>query len=236
MELSKRLYAVAGLVTEGASVADIGTDHGYIPIWLVQNKAVSKVIALDVNEGPLLRARNHIAEYGLTDRIETRLSDGLKNVGTGEADTIIAAGMGGGLIIRILEEGKAAADTCTSFILQPQSEIGKVRRYINGHGMRITEENMIEEDGKYYPMMKAVHGEPEHYEEWEYLYGKRLLEQRSGVLYTYLLREIKIRETILERLQRKNTEKAAERMAELETEIEYAQRALSCYGRKRYVM
>ena len=76
MERSKRLYAVAALVTEGASVADVGTDHGYIPIYLIQEKIASRVIAMDINKGPLERARIHIEEQGLSDRIETRLSDG----------------------------------------------------------------------------------------------------------------------------------------------------------------
>ena len=80
MELSKRLTAVAGLVTEGASVADIGTDHGYIPIHLIEQNLSPKVIAMDINKGPLERARIHIAGYGMSDRIETRLSDGLAAV------------------------------------------------------------------------------------------------------------------------------------------------------------
>ena len=106
MELSKRLYAVAGLVTKGASVADIGTDHGYIPIYLIEQGISPKAIALDINKGPLERARMHIVGHGLKDRIETRLSDGLEAVMPGEVDTMIAAGMGGGLIIKILTEGK----------------------------------------------------------------------------------------------------------------------------------
>ena len=98
MELSKRLKAVAGLVTEGASVADIGTDHGYVPIWLIQSGKASRVIAMDVNEGPLERARGHIRSKRLENVIFTRKSDGLQALHTGEADTMIAAGMGGGLV------------------------------------------------------------------------------------------------------------------------------------------
>ena len=101
MELSKRLKAVAGLVTEGASVADIGTDHGYVPIWLIQSGRAAKVIAMDVNEGPLERARGHIRSKRLENVIFTRKSDGLQALHVGEADTMIAAGMGGGLVIRI---------------------------------------------------------------------------------------------------------------------------------------
>ena len=95
MELSKRLQAVADLVTEGASVADIGTDHGYIPIYLIEHHIAEKVIALDINRGPLERARMHIVGHGLKEKIETRLSDGLEKVLPGEVDTMIAAGMGG---------------------------------------------------------------------------------------------------------------------------------------------
>ena len=97
MELSKRLQAVADLVTEGASVADIGTDHGYIPIYLIEHHIAEKVIALDINRGPLERARMHIVGHGLKEKIETRLSDGLEKVLPGEVDTMIAAGMGGGI-------------------------------------------------------------------------------------------------------------------------------------------
>ena len=193
MELSKRLHAVAGLVTEGASVADIGTDHGYIPIYLIQEGIASKVIALDVKKGPLERARMHIVGHGLKGQIETRLSDGLREVTPGEVDTMIAAGMGGGLVIHILEDSPETVKEISSFILQPQSEIDKVRRYLNEHGYRIVEERMVEESGKFYPMMRAVHGSGESYEEYEYLYGKRLLEEKDPVLRTYLLREQGIR-------------------------------------------
>ena len=109
MELSKRLTAVAGLVTEGASVADIGTDHGYIPIYLIEQNLSPKVIAMDINKGPLERARIHIAGYGMSDRIETRLSDGLAAVKPKEVEEMIVAGMGGGLVIHILEEGSVYA-------------------------------------------------------------------------------------------------------------------------------
>ena len=136
MELSKRLKAVAGLVTEGASVADIGTDHGYVPIWLIQSGRAAKVIAMDVNEGPLERARGHIRSKRLENVIFTRKSDGLQALHVGEADTMIAAGMGGGLVIRILENSPEITADLKEFILQPQSEIHKVREYLNRHGYR----------------------------------------------------------------------------------------------------
>ncbi len=231
MELSKRLTAVAGLVTEGASVADIGTDHGYIPIYLTEKRIASKVLALDVNKGPLERARIHIASCGLNGQIETRLSDGLGNVSPGEADTMIAAGMGGGLVIRILEEGREVVQTLSVLILQPQSEIERVRRYLNEHGMYIAAEDMVCEDGKYYPVMKAIHGESEIYEEWEYMYGKRLLLAKHPVLKEYLAREMCICREILKKLEeQKKTARTEERTGEIRHKLECVKKALSCYG------
>mgnify|MGYP000340951270 CR=1 FL=1 len=104
MELSKRLRAVAELVSPGYRVADIGTDHAYVPIWLVKEGKAPYALAMDVNEGPLQRADEHIREYGLENQIRTRRSDGLKELNPYEADSMIAAGMGGALIIQILEK------------------------------------------------------------------------------------------------------------------------------------
>ena len=227
MELSKRLYAVAGLVTEGASVADIGTDHGYVPIYLVKNKIASKVIAMDINRGPLERARMHIIGHGLKGQIETRLSDGLKMVRPGEVDGMIAAGMGGALVIKILEDSKEVVNSLKFAILQPQSEISKVRKYLHDNGLVIVEEDMVEEDGKFYPMMKVVHGEPEKYAEYEYIYGKKLLEKKHPVLQKYLLREQYIQESIVEQLSRHiGSESAEQRTREILHERRYTLQAL----------
>lgn len=231
MELSKRLSAVAALVGRGASVADIGTDHGYVPIFLVEQKIVDRVIAMDVNKGPLERARRHIAEHGLSDRIEVRLSDGFSELGPGEADTVIAAGMGGGLMIRIMEDGKQVMDSLSACILQPQSEIDKVRRYLTVHGMVIEKEDMILEDGKYYPMMRVVHGETEPYEEYEYIYGKKLLQMRHPVLEGFLLREQKLKGSIAAKLRiHMESDGVRARVREIDRELRYIRQALLCYG------
>ncbi len=230
MELSKRLYAVAGLVTEGASVADIGTDHGYVPIYLVKNKIASKVIAMDINKGPLERARMHIIGHGLKGQIETRLSDGLQKVAPYEVDGMIAAGMGGGLVIKILEDSKEVVAALKFCILQPQSEISKVRKYLNANGFVIEKEDMVEEDGKFYPMMKVVHGQPEQYEEYEYIYGKRLLQERHPVLEKFLLREKYIQESILDQLSKRiGSESAQQRTREILADLQYTLQALECF-------
>jgi tRNA (adenine22-N1)-methyltransferase len=154
--LSKRLEAIASLITPGHIVADVGTDHGYIPIYQIQQNRSPSAIAMDLREGPLQRAREHIQMCGLSDRIHTRLSDGTAALGVGEADTIVVAGMGGELVLHILTDGEAVCRSAKELILQPQSEIAAVRRYLREHAYRIAAEDMVFEDGKYYPMMRVI--------------------------------------------------------------------------------
>lgn len=156
MQISERLRAVAGMVSPGCRLADVGTDHAYIPIYLMQNGTVPQAIAMDINQGPLLRATENIRRYGLSGQVETRLSDGLEKLQAGEADTILIAGMGGLLIVRILEHGRAVIPGCRELVLQPQSDIRSVRAYLEENGWQIDREDLVFEDGKYYPMMRAI--------------------------------------------------------------------------------
>ena len=98
IQISRRLSAVAALVSPGLVLADVGCDHGYIPIYLIQKGQIPRAIAMDINQGPLLRAREHIREWGLEDYIETRLSDGVEALKPGEAQCLVIAGMGGPLM------------------------------------------------------------------------------------------------------------------------------------------
>ena len=219
-ELSKRLQAVADLVTPGMRLADVGTDHAYIPIYLTQNGLVPSAIAMDINKGPLERADTHILEHGLDGKIVTRLSDGLVNLKMEEADTMIAAGMGGGLVIHILNEDPAKTRSLKELILQPQSELAKVRRYLEEHRFRIVAEDMVEEDGKYYPMMKLVHGEEAPYSQEELYYGRLLLKKKNPVLYQFLQREHSLKKGIADRLGDQTGKGAESRQKELQDELE----------------
>lgn len=243
MVLSKRLQAVADLVTAGCRVADIGTDHAYIPIALVQEGRIPGAVAMDVNAGPLERARIHVAENHLEEKIELRLSDGLAALRPGEADSVVIAGMGGGLIIRILTEGAQTVRKVKECILQPQSEIEKVRAFLLEEGFLFIQEDMVVDDGKYYPMMKvAPPGSEERpdgsekgrdvclWNETELRYGKLLLESRNEALRSFLLREISLKKQILRSLQEKASERIAGRRSQLEQELNYAEKGMEYYA------
>lgn len=231
IELSKRLQAVANMVTPGMRLADVGTDHGYIPIYLTGQGIIPSAVAMDINEGPLAKAREHIEEMGLSDRIDTRLSDGLQRVTAQEVDAMIAAGMGGNLVIRILSAQEETAKGLKELILQPQSETSKVRAYLNTHGYRIVAEDMIYEEGKYYPMMKVVPGETEVYTAEELEYGKCLLQAKHPVLRQYLEWEICHHQELIETLKKQDSEKANQRIGELQEKIREVKQIL----KERYI-
>lgn len=195
--LSKRMQMVAGMVTKGNKAADVGCDHGFVSIFLVEQGICPYVIAMDVNEGPLLRAKEHIAERGLSSRIDVRLSDGVDKLQDQEADSIIIAGMGGRLVIKILSAHMDRVRNLREIILQPQSEIHLVRHFLSDNGFSILQEEMVEDAGKYYPCIKASYcGKKEVYTDCEAWYGPLLLRQRHLVLREYLLKEKRQYETI----------------------------------------
>lgn len=230
VKLSNRLLAVASFVTDGNILADVGTDHGYIPIYLLQEKRIPRAIAMDINAGPLQRAKEHIALYGLQEYIETRLSDGVAALTPGEVDTVLVAGMGGGLVMHILEEGKKVCREAKELVLQPQSELERVRAYLWSKGYVILEENMVLEDEKFYPMMRVAYQNVVDMENAENLlfcrYGKHLLEQKHAVLGEYLEREEKLYTGILENLSQTTvSEKTKGRIAEVEEVLQLNRRA-----------
>ena len=150
MLLSDRMQAVVGLVEPCERFADIGCDHGYVAIELIKRRICNKVVAMDINQGPLEQAKSNIREYGMKEHITTRLSDGVAALKPGEVDGIICAGMGGRLIIHILTQGQAVVSGLKQLVLQPQSEIAEVRIWLYEQGYEIVEEHMVYEEGKYY--------------------------------------------------------------------------------------
>lgn len=242
MELSKRLQTVANAVTPGSRVADVGTDHGYVPIYLVERGLCPGAIAMDVNEGPLARAEEHIRAEGLSDRIQTRKSDGLAALAPEETDAVVIAGMGGALMCRILQDASAFLEAGRELILQPQSEWFKVRRLLSASGYRITQEWFLEEEGKYYVVIKALPAPGTDREsragdagsdaadgaagdagdcftdDFTCRYGAFLLDRRDPVLIAYLKKEAQKKRQILHHLS-ETDDKQRQRRRQLAKEL-----------------
>ena len=223
--LSKRLQTLAEMVTKGNRVADVGCDHGFVSIYLIKQGISPKVLAMDVRPGPLTRAREHIAEYGLGEYIETRLSDGLLELRFGEADTLVCAGMGGPLMMKILTGSREKAQELKELILQPQSELPEFRRFLQAEGYETLEENILCEEGKYYFLFRVHYtGAASPIAETEtdrlyFKYGKLLLEQRHPVLREYLEYSMQVTKQIKEILSGQDKERARIRLAQVEQEL-----------------
>jgi tRNA (adenine22-N1)-methyltransferase len=236
MQLSKRLHAVASLVTVGNRVVDIGCDHAYTSIYLAENQISPKIIAMDVNQGPIDRAKENIMKYGYDSVIEVRKSNGLEKVEPGEIDTILIAGMGGGLTLQILSEHMEVVHKAKELVLQPQSDIKMVRVMLQENGLIITKENMIKEDGKYYVMMKAEQSTCDHkQEEYKLLseehftYGRLLLEQNHPVLYDFMLWDLGLCQNIIDSLAEEQTENQINRKKEIDNKIALIKKGLGYY-------
>ena len=190
MKLSKRLQTIADFVKKDAVVADIGTDHAHIPIYLIENNIIDKAYACDINKGPLEKAKENIANFGVSKNIVLRLSNGLDKMSNKEVDTIIIAGMGGELIIDILNRGKIFFDKKNTFILSPHTKVDEVRDYLIRNGFKIIKEDMCIDEGKFYTVMEVRYtGNTVMYLEAELLYGKYLIENKHQVLLRFLKKE-----------------------------------------------
>ena len=156
LTLSKRLQAICDMVTPGARICDVGCDHAYADIRLLQEGKIPHALAMDVADGPLASARSNLELTELTERCDIRKSDGLAAYQAGEADCMICAGMGGILMRTLLEAEPEKALSFRELILSPQSEIYLVREWLFANGCRISDESFFEDEGKYYTVMKVL--------------------------------------------------------------------------------
>lgn len=228
MILSERLKAIAKMITPGIPVADIGCDHAYLPIYLIREDISPYVIACDVNAGPIIIAKENVENAELGERIELRQGDGLSCLEEGEVKSIVLAGMGGRLIIRILMEGEDVLEKVSELILEPQSDVAALRHFLEDNGFRIISENMISEEGKFYPIIKAVHGNMNLENEVFYRYGKVLLREENPVLHEFLIKEKNYCRNLLEELSENAvTQHSLKRIEELKRDISINEEALN---------
>ena len=233
MKLSKRLACIASYVPAGSCVLDVGCDHAFLPIALVQSGVCPFAIASDVRSGPLQAAKAHITKRGLGDRIQTVLCDGIpadykqivssmeRRLGLQDTPvTLVTAGMGGMLMRNILmhASGPAAFDT---YIASPQKDVRTFRRYITESGMRIEEEAFVAEDGKYYPVICAVRTDvPQTLTDFEALYGPVLLKKKDPLLSEFLERRMAVLAGILAEIPKEHVRRA-ELLREMQQIREY---------------
>ena len=158
--LSERLQACANFIAQGDRVADIGCDHGYLGIYLLQNGIARSMIEADINEGPLQSALQNANKFGVADKMSFYLSDGAKNIPR-DFNTLVCAGMGGDTMIHILENVPWLKSSSYRLVLQFQSKTPMLRRYLSDNGWRITEESVLR-DGKFLYTVMEVYYEPEY--------------------------------------------------------------------------
>ena len=193
IKLSPRLSAAAGFISEGAKVADIGTDHGYLPVWLAQTGRAAFIAATDINRAPLGRAVLSAEKYGVKDKIDFRLGNGLECFEPGEIDTAVIAGMGGETIAAIIEAAPWCRE-CT-LILQPMSRREKLGEYLQARKMNISAERLVKENGEIYPVL-CVNGKEKDDPEYAQTYiSRRAFEDKEKLLPEFL-------DALLARLER----------------------------------
>ena len=178
--LSARLLSVADFVRRGSFVADVGTDHAYLPIYLVLSGKASGAVASDINEGPYMRALLNIRSHSLEKKITALLTPGLSGIEKYSPDDILICGMGGELIASIIEDAPFTKDASVRLVLQPMTHSEILRKYLLDNGFSIVDETIAKEE-KIYEIICAEYagGEREEYNEAELLVGKRNIENGS---------------------------------------------------------
>jgi tRNA (adenine22-N1)-methyltransferase len=228
MQLSARLAAIAALVPKNSRVADIGTDHGYLPIYLARQEKASYIIATDINQGPLDNAKKHMTAYQI-DTINLRKGNGLAPLSLEDhIDTLILSGMGGHLMIDIIKKDLPIVKACQQLILQPQTGLSEIRHFLHESGMCIEKEDFVAEEDKFYPILFVKWGQENYEHEYEYYYGRyQLLHPNTDFLKYLAKRKVQLL-TIKEALADVQTQTAIKRREMLQEEFKLYQEAVKC--------
>ena len=216
--MSARLQMICRMVLPCETAADIGCDHGFTAIRLVQENKAGRAICSDVRKGPLQRAREHIDQAGLSEKIDCRLGNGLQTLKPGEADAIIIAGMGGKLMETILLEQREIALSASQLLLSPHTDAPLIRKTIEDLLFRIDDEQVVEEEGKFYTMIRAVKGQ-QKLSAQELRFGPVLLRKRPEAFLRMLRHDRDIQEGILSALSGNGSENASMKKQECEQRI-----------------
>lgn len=251
IQLSKRLQTIADFVDCNTRVADIGSDHAMLPVYLVQSGRARSAIAGELNKGPFEAARAQVAGALLTERVDVRHGDGLSVVQPNEVDTITISGMGGALIVTILEAGRQAGKLIgvQQLVLQPNVGEDVVRRWLLAHEWALVDETILEEDGKIYEILVArriadfeaqmqrlydVHKLPQRLREqveanqWLQRMGPYLIQRGGDVFHSKWQLECEKLTHICKQLQSSELSQSHEKLAIFQQEIETIKEILRC--------
>lgn len=201
VSLNKRLEMIAFKVPDNRSVIDVGCDHALLGIYLVLNRKNVKVIASDINEGPLVKAKENIKKYNATKLVKIKLGNGIDTIEE-NIDTIVISGMGGLNMIGILKYKTHLLKNVSSIILSPNNYTKEVRKEITKLGYYIKDESLVEERGIIYPVIVFEKGK-KHYRNKDYIYGPILLKQKDSLFKKYLEKELLTKQTILKVMPKK---------------------------------
>ncbi|WP_096516648.1 tRNA (adenine(22)-N(1))-methyltransferase [Clostridium perfringens] len=222
MELSKRLKRIAEHVDKCESVADIGTDHGYIPIYLVKEGICKKAIASDINKGPIEKAKVNVAFEGVSDKVKCLLGPGLNPLKVGEVNGVILAGMGGNLTRDILLADMDKVKKYDFIILQPAQNPEVLREFLYKNDYEIIDEDLIKDEGRFYELFKVKYNENSEKlvfeDELEYEVSPLLREKGHPLFKKFIEEKINRCETILSFIK-EDTEAAKKRKSDLEEKI-----------------
>ena len=216
LELSPRLRSVADLVPQGARLADIGTDHAYLPAWLILQGIILWAIAADLRKGPLERARITAEKYGLTAQMSFRLCNGLAGVSGKETDVIAIAGMGGETIAEILSAAPWTREEKKLLLLQPMSAQPELRLWLQEHGYAIQREVLSKEGETLYTTFQVIAGQMEPLTPGERWAGRQQQAEKAPLRGEYLERLIAQTGRALEGLRRSSRAADSSRLTEME--------------------
>ncbi|SDN42958.1 tRNA (adenine(22)-N(1))-methyltransferase [Alkalicoccus daliensis] len=229
--LSKRLEKVADYVLEEGTVADIGSDHAYLPVYLVGNSLCEYAIAGELNEGPLNSAIEKIKANHLSDKVEARLGSGLSVLEGRKADTVVIAGMGGPLIANILQEGQKHLPDVKRLVLQPNVAAEHVRRWLKKNGWSLIDEAIVEEDGHIYEILVADRSGVDPYKEEtvekQLWLGPYLMESKEPPFHAKWRKEYDQLKRIKSQLQLAKNTHAQRRIEEMNMKMNWLEEVLS---------
>lgn len=232
VNLSMRLKRVFDYIPEGTRLADIGSDHAYLPCYAVLNKRCTSAIVGEITEGPFNSARSTIRQSGLEGIVEARMGDGLEVLTPNEVDVITIAGMGGSLIASILEKGKEKLEGVETLVLQPNIGAHQIRKWLDQEGYSLIEEDILEEDTKIYEILVA--SKSSTYKPYsgskakEMFIGPHLMRKRNEAFIKKWNHERKNFERILLQLQSaKQTEESMQKIKEIKQKLEWIDEVLS---------